>query len=225
MNEPNIRKKIGQRIHEARKAKSLTIRELGELTDNFKQTRVTNWEHGLRLPGPEEIKQLAVALDVSAAYLMCLTDEKQPKKIPGLGILVPLLIHEQACDLKLFIDGIRNEENTDQTFIPLTAELSTHLGEYAFALKMLDDSMNPEMRVNDILIIDPSLSPEPGDYVAVKISGKPKVIVCQYKKLSYTSSEFELLTLNDNWPNIKVNETVQSAAIVGKVVQNIRGYY
>ena len=224
MTELNIKKEIGRRIHEARKAKGLTIKALGELTDNFKQTRVTNWEHGLRLPGPDEIKQLGKALDVSAAYLMCLTDEKQPKKIPGLGALIPLLTHKQACDPVLHIETIKKEENNESiVFVPISSELSTRLGECAFALKVLDDSMVPEMRVNDILIIDPSLQPEPGDYVVVKITGKAEVIICQYKKLSYTSSEFELLTLNDNWPNIKVNETVQ-AEIVGKVVQNIRGY-
>ena len=46
----------------------------------------------------------------------------------------------------------------------------------------------------------------------------------QYKKLSYTSSEFELRTLNDNWPNIAVNENGQ-AEIIGKVVQVTRVYY
>lgn len=224
MTEINIRKKIGQRIHEARKAKGLTIKALGELTDNFKQTRVTNWEHGLRLPGPEEIKQLANALDVSAAYLMCLTDEKQPKRIPGLGALVPLLDHKQACHPTEHIDAIKtDDEHHTITFVPLSSELSAHLSEYAFALKVVDDSMHPEMRVNDILIVDPSLSPEPGDYVVVKISAKPEVIICQYKKLSYTSSEFELRTLNDNWPNIAVNESIK-VAIVGRVVQNIRCY-
>jgi len=89
---------------------------------------------------------------------------------------------------------------------------------------MLDDSMSPEIRINDVQIIDPSISPNPGDYVAVKISGKPEAIICLYKKLSYTSSEFELLTLNDNWPNITVNESVQ-VEIIGKVIQNIRGYF
>ena len=72
-------------------------------------------------------------------------------------------------------------------------------------------------------MIDPSASPNPGDYVAVKISGKNDVFVCQYKKLSYISSEFELLTLNDKWPNITVNESVR-VGIVGKVVQNTRRY-
>jgi SOS-response transcriptional repressor LexA len=88
---------------------------------------------------------------------------------------------------------------------------------------MPNDSMTPEIRINDIQIIDPSISPNPGDYVVVKISSTNEVIVCQYKKLSYTSPEFELLALNDNWPNITVNESIR-VEIIGKVVQNIRAY-
>ena len=53
------------------------------------------------------------------------------------------------------------------------------------------------------------------------LSDKDDVIVCQYRKLSYTSSEFELMTLNKNWPNIKVNEDIK-VSIVGKMVQSIR---
>lgn len=40
--------------------------------------------------------------------------------------------------------------------------------------------------------------------------------------LTISSSEFELLTLNDNWPNIKLSDGVE-VDIIGKVVQNIRG--
>jgi len=220
----NIKEKIGQRIKEERLSKGFTLKTLEELTDDLKQSRISNWERGDRTPGPEEIKQLAVALDVSPAYLMCLTDEKQPKTIPGLGALIPLLDHQQACDLSAFIHAVKNEQALENiSFIPVSAELSVRLGEYAFALKMANDSMAPEMRMNDIQIIDPSISPNPGDYVVVKISSTNDVIVCQYKKLSYTSPEFELLTLNDNWPNITVNESVR-VEIIGKVVQNIRMY-
>ncbi len=218
----NIKEEIGRRILAARKAKGLTQKALGELTDDLKQSRINNWENGIRTPGPEEIKQLARALDVSAAYLMCLTD--QPKEASIENCFIPLLNHIQACDPKIHIQAIKHQECPEETnFIPISAELAVRLGEYAFAVKMTDDSMTPEMRINDIQIVDPSLSPNPSDYVAVKISGKPEVIICQYKKLSYTSSEFELMTLNDNWPNIKVNENVQ-VEIVGKVVQNTRYY-
>ena len=222
-NVINIKKEIGQRILAARKAKGLTQKALGELTDDLKQSRINNWEHGIRTPGPEEIKQLAQALDVSPAYLMCLTD--QPKEISMEGSFIPLLNHQQACDPKVHIQALRHQDYVgDVTFISVSAELAGRLGEYAFALKMTDDSMNPEMRINDIQTIDPSASPNPSDYVAVKISGKPDVVICQYKKLSYTSSEFELMTLNDNWPNITVNDNIQ-VEIIGKVVQNTRCYF
>jgi SOS-response transcriptional repressor LexA len=219
----NIKEEIGRRILVTRKAKGLTQKALGELTDDLKQSRINNWEHGIRTPGPEEIKQLAKALDVSPAYLMCLTD--QPKEVSIENFFIPLLNHVQASDPNIHIQAIKHQEYSGEvTFIPVSTELAGRLGECAFALKMIDDSMIPEMRINDIQIIDPSASFNPSDYVAVKISGKPEVIICQYKKLSYTSSEFELMTLNDNWPNITVNENVQ-VEIVGKVVQNTRCYF
>ena len=219
----NIKEEIGKRILMARKAKGLTQKALGALTDDLKQSRINNWENGIRTPGPEEIKQLAKALEVSAAYLMCLTD--QPKEAAIEHCFIPLLNHIEACDPKTHIQAIQHQEYQGKvTFIPVSAELALRLGEDAFALKMTNDSMTPEMRINDIQIIDPSASPNPGDYVAVKISGKPEAVICQYKKLSYTSSEFELMTLNDNWPNITVNENVQ-VEIIGKVVQNTRYYF
>ncbi len=219
----NIKEEIGRRILVARKAKGLTQKALGELTDDLKQSRINNWENGIRTPGPEAIKQLAKALDVSPAYLMCLTNE--PKEISIENCFIPLLTHMQACDPNVYIRAIKHQEcPTEVSFIPVSADLAVRLGEYAFALRMTDESMTPEIRMNDIQIIDPSASPKPGDYVAVKISGNAEVVICQYKKLSYTSSEFELMTLNDNWPNITVNENVQ-VEIIGKVVQNTRYYF
>lgn len=224
MTELNIKKEIGRRILEARKAKDLTLKELGELAGGLKQTRLTNWEQGTRTPGPEEIKQLAGALGVSAAYLMCLTNEMQTPKKSSASVLVPLLDHQQASNPETYIQAIKDLDNAGNAFfISVSCELATNLGEYAFAMKMTNDSMTPEIRVNDVQIIEPSKPPAPGDYVAVKIIGKDEVIICQYKKLSYTSSEFELLTLNDNWPNITVDENVQ-VEIIGTVIQNIRTY-
>ena len=71
----DIKKEIGQRIYEARKGKGLTRKALAELTDDLKPSRISNWEYGMRTPGPEEVKQLSKALDVSPAFLMCLTEK------------------------------------------------------------------------------------------------------------------------------------------------------
>lgn len=220
----NIKEAIGRRIAEARKDKGLTMKALANLTEDLKQSRINNWECGIRTPGPQEIKQLAKVLDVSPAFLMCLTDEKQNKKNSDLCTFVPLLDHKQACNAEEFIKAIRDNKVTDQiTFIPVNSELAAQLGKYTFALKMLDSSMIQEIRIDDIQIVDPSASPKPGDYVVVKIKDKSDAIICQYKQLSYTSSEFELLTLNDTWPNIRANEATQ-VKIIGKIIQNIRTY-
>lgn len=222
MTELNIKKEIGKRIFEARKIKGLTLKTLGELTGGLKQTRLTNWEQGIRTPGPEEIKLLAQALDVSPAFLMCLSDEKQSKQIKSPSQLIPLLDSRQACEAKLHIGAIREQEgSSDVIFISVSTALLPELSQEAFALKIKDDSMMPEFRPNDVLVIDPSLSPKPGDYVIVIIENKQEVIVCKYKKLSYASSEFELMTLNDNWPNIQAQSGI-AVEVIGVVVQNIR---
>lgn len=220
MTELNIKKEIGRRIVEARKAKGLTLKELGEKAGGLKQTRLTNWEQGTRTPGPEEIKQLAEALDVSAAFLMCLSDEMGAVKVKSHSRLIPLLDSRQACDAKLHTGF---EASGDIVYISVSTALLPELSDEAFALKMTDESMIPEIRVGDVLVIEPVMLPEPGDYVVVKMANKAEAIVCQYKKLSYTSSAFELLTLNDNWPNIKVTEGVE-IEIVGRVMQKIHQY-
>ncbi|WP_392536726.1 helix-turn-helix domain-containing protein [Legionella sp. 227] len=220
----NIKEKIGQRIHEERLARGLTRKALEELTDDLKQSRISNWERGDRTPGPEEIKQLAKALDVSPAYLMCLTDEKRPKKIPGLGALIPILDHQQACDPKKFIQTLKTEHNQDEiSFIPISAELTTRIGENAFALKMKDESMHPELRVNDILIIDPNSELQPGSLVVTQLNEDNEVIVRRYKQLALSKefNPFELRAENDNWGNIKIDKKAD-AIIIGVIVCIVR---
>lgn len=218
MTELNIKKEIGKRIYEARTAKGLTLKGVGELTGGLKQTRLTNWEQGIRCPGPEEIKLLAKALDTSPAYLMCLSDEMQFKEAKNPSHLIPLLDYKQACEAKLHTGaGVSG----DTVLISVSTALQPKLSAHTFAIKITDDSMVPEIRVNDVLVIDPEVDPSPGDFVVVKVGVKTEAIICQYKKLSYASSEFELLTLNDNWPNIKAKSDI-AVVIVGVVMQNIR---
>lgn len=220
----NIKEKIGQRIQEARQAKGLTRKALEELTDDLKQSRISNWERGDRTPGPEEIKQLAKALDVSAAYLMCLTDERQPKKIPGLGALIPLLNHQQACDPKATIQAIKNEQCAEEiSFIPVTAELSTRLSENAFALKMHDESMHPELRLNDVLIVDPDAKVRPGNLIVAKLYDENEVLVRRYKQLALSKefSSYELCAENEHWGASKINSNSE-CDIIGTIECIIR---
>lgn len=225
MTELNIKKEIGKRILEARKAKGLTLKALGELAGNLKQTRLTNWEQGTRTPGPEEIKQLAQALDVSPAFLMCLSDEVQVKKTKSPSHLIPLLDHYQACEAKSYINSIREQGTTnDVVFISVSAVLVPKLSDEAFALKMTDESMIPEIRESDVLIVDPFIKPRPGDFVVALLEDGQEVTIRKYKQLSASNDmeEYELVTLNNDWANIRVGANEIQAQIIGCGVSLIR---
>ncbi|RAP38513.1 LexA family transcriptional repressor [Legionella quinlivanii] len=218
----NIKEKIGQRIKQERISKGLTRKALSELTENLKISRINNYERGERTPGPEEIKQLAQALEVSAAFLMCLSDDKQgrAKKNSHFGALIPILDFQQACNAEVAIENIRQNHNSEtQKFIPVAANSSEHLSGNAFALEINDDSMAPEFRVNDKVIIDPENFPKPGDFVAAKLDEDNAVIIRKYKQLSTskTAPEFELIALNNNWANVQITDEV-SAKIIGTII-------
>lgn len=220
----NIKEKIGQRILTARKAKQLTRKGLADITDDLKPSAINNWERGDRTPGPEEVQQLAKALDVSAAYLMCLTNQTidDPlKTIPGLGALVPLLDSKQASNPVKLINQIKyTDEQTDLKFIPLSIEISNSLGKQAFAIKMPDESMDPELRLNDILIIDIDRLPQPGQFVVASLA-EGEVLIRRYKQISASPNDkqFELLATNKHWADVKSNGQCK---IIGTVCGLIR---
>ena len=223
----NIKEKIGQRIMSERKAKGLTRKALAELTSELKISRINNYERGDRTPGPTEIKLLADALEVSASYLMGLTDNREGKmtKSLGMGALIPVLDYKQAIDSAAFIQKIKEDVDSKVEFIPVTTAVSDSIGKNAFALKIKDESMMPEFRINDVIIVDPDTSPKPGDFVVALIEGEQEVIVRKYKQLSAAKEirEFELIALNEDWANIRVGSKEMQARIIGYGLSLIRG--
>jgi len=218
----DIKKLIGQRIQVERKAKGLTQAKLAELAGGLKQPRVNNWEQGIRTPGPEEIKQLAKVLEVSPAFLMCLTDRKQPHPLDKnyVGALIPLLSPEQLDRPEHWIQSIRaGEYDGEIAFIPITIELAKIIGDNAFALRIEDESMEPDLRPDDVLIVNPDATPKPGNIVVVKSDDNPEVIIRRYKQLSISKStqQFELLATNKNWAAIQSHELVR-CKILGTVI-------
>lgn len=201
----NIKEKIGERILEQRQLKGLTRKALASLTDDIKPSRINNWERGIRTPGPVEIKQLSEVLEVSPGYLMCLTDIKNEKQeYSWLGALIPFLDHFQASEFQNYIHD--NAKTDIDTLVPLCHSLSQHIHDSAFAIQILDDSMSPELLINDIVIIDPEQSHKPGNLVLACRLNAQEILVRRYKQISVDISnpEFELIANNSNWANIKL---------------------
>lgn len=80
MADVDIREIFGARLKALRDARGLDQQEIGNLFNMGKST-VSQWESG-RLPHPTIIARLATFFDVSADYLLGLSNERRP----GAGI-------------------------------------------------------------------------------------------------------------------------------------------
>ncbi|KTC89788.1 helix-turn-helix domain-containing protein [Fluoribacter dumoffii] len=215
----NVKEKIGQRIKQERTTKGLTRKALAELTENLNISRINNYERGERTPGPEEITQLAKALEVSPAFLMGLSDNRDGEinRNSGIGTLIPLLDYKQACDPVFNIQKIKNELHPEKiTFVPVSPDVANPIDENAFALQIKDNSMEPEFRVNDILIFNPNAKLNPGDFVAAKMGNEDEIIIRKYRQISVSQTEqsFELIALNEDWANIQINNQIIECKII-----------
>jgi len=67
----DMRKRVGERIRQAREAKGLSQSGLARLLPGGAEGRdVSRWERGLNMPSWPNLQALAVALDVSIGWLL-----------------------------------------------------------------------------------------------------------------------------------------------------------
>jgi transcriptional regulator with XRE-family HTH domain len=79
MQGMDYKQEIGKRIRAARKDRELTLRGLSEATDNIVSiSRLNNYEHGARMPGPQEAVLLGKALGKRPAYFLGVDDVQIP---------------------------------------------------------------------------------------------------------------------------------------------------
>lgn len=226
----DIKQKIGLRIANARKNCGLTVQELAARTGTLKAARISNWEQGTRTPGPLEVKQLSLALNVSAAYLMGLVeDDSLIEDYAGtlLCAALPILAIEDIMSLQSIAKAIQTSLERKDNFdlIPITKTLSQQLGKNAYALKIQDDSMQPDFKLNDLIILDPQTKPKPGQYVLAKVNKDVRPIFRKYREINRKDDHaIELIALNSDWPNKIVDNKKVKATLLGTLVEMRRNY-
>lgn len=92
-------------------------------------------------------------------------------------------------------------------------------GQNIFAVRVKGDSMEPEFTEGDIIILDPHIKPNPGDYVIVK-NDEGEATLKQLKQYGRTRV---LHPLNPKYPDIELSEKHQYE-IAGKVVEKKKRY-
>lgn len=136
------------------------------------------------------------------------------QKVSDLNVrIIPVISFSQAGTFK---DAIMNTH--DEYIATYTEKLS----EDAFALEIAEDSMLPEFKQKDKIIVDPDISPAPGDYVIAR-NGDDEATFKKYRPRGFDATGreyFELVSLNENYPSL--DSRFQDIVIIATVIDHIR---
>ncbi|MFQ1656085.1 LexA family protein [Aeromonas veronii] len=207
-----------ERIRELRKKHGLTQQKLGELI-GVKKSSISQWENDEHSPSGDNLAQLSKVFGVSAHWLATgkgspELSNVEPAVIPQ-GNRVPILSYVQAgnwremCEQATTFDG--NVE-----YVSAGGEI----GPYGFGLWLRGDSMLPQFKEGDLIIVDPDESPQPGDYVVAK-NGSNEATFKKYRPRGIDENGqevFELVPLNDDYPTMHSDR--QHIQIIGVMVEH-----
>jgi SOS-response transcriptional repressor LexA len=219
----NFYEKVGNRITTARNEANLKQNELADAC-KISRGRLSNWEVGTRLPKPQEIKKLAEVLKVPAAWLYCLSDDLREYETHGGQMrLVPALHLNQINtptilnDLKKLTTHPDLDSLNRYDFVPLSFSPDTKMDQDSFAVIVTDEGMAPEILLNDLLVINPSLSPNPGQIVVAYVSDEPFAVIRKFRKPS--KDTFELVSANKDWPSYQGKNNDKLIKILGTAIE------
>ncbi|MFM4836986.1 LexA family protein [Aeromonas veronii] len=219
---------INDRISARRRAQKMSQDELAKRI-GITRVSISKWESGLNQPKGRYLNDLAEALGVTVDWLLKGSGdtpelaEEQP--IPGYhnvepavmlpGKRIPILSYVQAgnwremCEQATTFDG-----NVEY----VTA--SVDIGSCGFGLWLRGDSMLPQFKEGDLIIVDPDEAPQPGDYVVAK-NGSNEATFKKYRPRGIDENGqevFELVPLNDDYPTMHSDR--QHIQIVGVMVEH-----
>ncbi|AIU29335.1 peptidase S24 [Pandoraea pnomenusa] len=143
----------------------------------------------------------------------------------GIGNVMPAPIGQRRIPLISSVQAGRMTEALEPfppgaAFEYLLTDLD--LSDHAFALEIEGQSMEPDFKEGDRIIVDPALQPQPGDFVVAK-NGREEATFKKYRPRGIGQGGrevFELVPLNDDYPTI--NSEHEPARIIGVMVEHRR---
>lgn len=207
---------IGSEIRRRRKALEWTLEELASRvnSDTGNLSRIETGKQGV---SKEMLEKLAKAFGCTVTDLFAGAEgADNVSKVPLGTRRIPLISYVQAGHMTEAIDpySIGNSEEWLLTDLDLAMN--------AFALKIKGDSMLPEFREGDTVIIDPSVQPLPGDYVVAK-NCENEATFKKYRPRGINErgeQVFELIPLNEDYPSMRSD--LVNITIIGTMVEHRR---
>jgi SOS-response transcriptional repressor LexA len=127
---------------------------------------------------------------------------------------IPLISYVQAGCWTGIVDSYQPGDADEWLLTDL------ELSGSAFALQIKGESMTPEFKEGDRVIIDPSVQPLPGDFVVAK-NGDNEATFKKYRPRGVNEqgvTVFELVPLNEDFPSMRSD--TQPISIIGTMVEH-----
>lgn len=222
-------KTLQERINLLMDETGLTVRQIHQIT-GVSSSAVSQWKEGPTKsikPGPAE--KLARHTGFNALWLA--TGEGPARtSMAQASNIIPARFGERRIPVISSIQAGNWRETVDR-FQPGDADewlyTDARLTAGAFALEIVGNSMEPEFREGDRVIIDPGVAPRPGSFVAAvngqSADGERKATFKKYRPRHIDAAGnavFELVPLNDDYPTLQSD--VQQIEIIGTMVEHRR---
>lgn len=209
-----------ERLKDLRKEKQLTMKELGQKLDLAEST-ISLYESGKREPDYQTLLKIADFFNVSVDYLLGREEVSGNFEQTDSGsneyVKIPVYGKIPA--------GIPTEM-IEEPFVEDYEEINKNLlrgGNTYFGLKVKGDSMFPEFRNGDTLILKKQESCENGDYCAVSINHSEST----FKKVLIRENGLTLQPLNPNYEPLFFSnqEVIDLPVSILGVVKEVRRSY
>ena len=171
-------------------------------TASFGERAAKNWEERLKIQDGRLVNAGRTSASTNVA------------PAPMGGRRVPVITSIQAGMWAEIVDSFQPGDAGDWLLTDID------LSDSAFALDIRGNSMEPEFKDGDRVIIDPEIAPQPGDFVAAK-NGEQEATFKKYRPRgmdAHGNIIFELVPLNDDYPTLRSD--VQHIRIVGTMVEH-----
>lgn len=204
---------FGTNLRKYRKQRKLTLLDLG-LRTGIDPAALSRMERDLMGYSRESVESLARALGIPQSDLFVEGSNVEKAEIGTRRI--PVIDYVQAG----LWTGVCSAKSESDIFEYLLTDLD--LSPDAFAMRIKGDSMLPEFKEGDAILVDPNVTPGPGDFV-VAANGSGEATFKQYRDRGINDrgqEVFELVPLNNFYAAIRSD--VQPIRIVGTMVEHRR---
>lgn len=207
---------VGNKIRAIRKSRKLSIAEV-ENRAGISEGNLSRIETGKQWPREETLVAIADALGCRTADFFTAADAHTAQPIP----LITYSQTEAAGEAGEFPAARQTLGEYAASHAVRWIPADATIRGKAFALEIGDHSMLPDFQKNDIVIIDPDMPPNPGDFVLAKAGHE--TLFRKYRPRGTRSSGdmvFHLIPINEDYPSCRSD--IMTITLLGTMLEHRR---